>query len=126
MATLVETPSGIASERQGAPSLHKWIESKHVSCTSTACSRPGHTKKCVLQATDAMGLVRHQALQSRQQLAKVSVLASAFLLSVVLGNVALRYIPVSFSQVSPAAYPVLHPARSQHACWQKERTGSGM
>lgn len=50
--------------------------------------------------TDASGVVKHQPLQSKQQLMKVSVLASAFLLSVVLGNVALRYIPVSFSQVS--------------------------
>ena len=58
-----------------------------------------------MQVTDAMGLVRHQPLQSRQQLAKVSVLASAFLLSVALGNVALRYIPVSFSQVNPCPKP---------------------
>lgn len=39
-------------------------------------------------------------MRSRQQLLKVSVLASAFLLAVVLGNVSLRYIPVSFAQVT--------------------------
>ncbi len=36
---------------------------------------------------------------------KVSVLASAFLLAVVLGNVSLRYIPVSFAQVSTSPAP---------------------
>ena len=85
-----------------------------------------YTRVCLLQVTDAMGFVRHQALQSWLQLLKVSVLASAFLLSVVLGNVALRYIPVSFSQVSQAVCPVLYPAQSQSACLQEERTGSGL
>ncbi len=95
--------STMDSVRHGTP-----IKRKH--CDSSM-QQPGvYTRVCVLQATDAMGLVRHQALQSRQQLAKVSVLASAFLLSVVLGNVALRYIPVSFSQVSQAVCPVLHSA----------------
>ena len=53
----------------------------------------------VVQVAAVSGLVRHQPLQSGQQLMKVAVLASAFLLSVVLGNVSLRFIPVSFSQV---------------------------
>ena len=45
-------------------------------------------------------------MRSRQQLVKVSVLATAFLLAVVLGNVSLRYIPVSFAQVSlPCPFP---------------------
>ena len=39
-------------------------------------------------------------MRSKEQLVKVSVLASAFLLAVVLGNVSLRYIPVSFAQVT--------------------------
>lgn len=56
-----------------------------------------------VQAADAAGLVRHQPIQSRAQLCKVSALASTFLLSVVLGNVALRFIPVSFAQVHPSA-----------------------
>lgn len=53
-----------------------------------------------MQVASASGCVRHQSVRSRQQLVKVSVLASAFLLAVVLGNVSLRYIPVSFAQVS--------------------------
>ncbi len=53
-----------------------------------------------VQLAAVAGWVRHQPLQSGQQLGKVAVLASAFLLSVVLGNVSLRFIPVSFSQVS--------------------------
>ena len=38
-------------------------------------------------------------IQSWQHLSKISVLASTFLLSVVLNNMALRYIPVSFVEV---------------------------
>ena len=56
-----------------------------------------------VQVADVSGRVRHQPLQSGQQLVKVAVLASAFLLSVVLGNVSLRFIPVSFSQVECSA-----------------------
>ena len=55
------------------------------------------------QAANAVGAVPHQALQSRAQGWKVAALATAFLLSVVLGNVALRWIPVSFAQVSERA-----------------------
>ena len=54
----------------------------------------------VLQVASASGWVRHQPVRSKEQLIKVSVLASAFLLAVVLGNVSLRYIPVSFAQVN--------------------------
>lgn len=53
----------------------------------------------VLQAADAMGVVRRQPVQSWRHFWKVATLSTAFLLSVVLGNVALRYIHVSFSQV---------------------------
>lgn len=44
-------------------------------------------------------LVPHQRLQSNWQLMKVTVLACVFCASVALGNVSLKYIPVSFSQV---------------------------
>ena len=54
----------------------------------------------VPQVAEVSGYVKRQRVQSRQQLLKVSVLASAFLLAVVLGNVSLRYIPVSFAQVT--------------------------
>lgn len=46
-----------------------------------------------------MGVVRRQPVQSWRHFWKVATLSTAFLLSVVLGNVALRYIHVSFSQV---------------------------
>ena len=97
-----------ACEKYGTPMKRRL-------CDNSMQQAGGHTRVCVLQAADAMGLVRHQALQSRQQLAKVSVLASAFLLSVVLGNVALRYIPVSFSQVGRALCLTL-PLCSITAC----------
>ncbi|KAK9907658.1 hypothetical protein WJX75_007760 [Coccomyxa subellipsoidea] len=68
-----------------------------------------HMLACVVlsQAANASGLVRVQPLQSRQQFYKVSTLATTFLLSVVLGNVALRYIPVSFSQAMGAVTPAM-------------------
>ena len=52
-------------------------------------------------------MVRHQALPARAQVWKVSLLATIFLLSVVLGNVSLRFIPVSFAQ---AGCRLLSPA----------------
>ncbi len=47
-------------------------------------------------------------MRSKEQLIKVSVLAAAFLLAVVLGNVSLRYIPVSFAQVSTCSALSFH------------------
>ena len=52
-------------------------------------------------AVALLKLVPRQYIQSRMQLLKVIVLASVFCLSVVLGNVSLRFIPVSFNQVIP-------------------------
>ncbi|CAL8462871.1 g2405 [Coccomyxa elongata] len=68
-----------------------------------------HMLACVIlsQATHASGIVKLQPLQSRRQFLKVSTLATTFLLSVVLGNVSLRYIPVSFSQAMGAMTPAL-------------------
>ena len=57
-----------------------------------ACSG---TSYCVA----ASRLVPLQAVKSRQQLTKISVLALVFCVTVVMGNVSLRFIPVSFNQV---------------------------
>ena len=46
-----------------------------------------------------LNIVPRQYIQSRWQLLKITILASAFCTSVVLGNVSLRFIPVSFNQV---------------------------
>ena len=62
------------------------------------CSAMGHF-------VGAVGLVANQPIKSRQQLYKIVVLAAVFCLSVVLGNVALRFIPVSFSQAIGATTP---------------------
>lgn len=67
--------------------------SLHAGCLEARC--PGVPD----QAADALGAVPHQGLQSRAQVWRVCALATTFLLSVVLGNVALRWIPVSFAQV---------------------------
>ena len=48
---------------------------------------------------ESLGWVKKQPIRSRTQAAKIAGLSIAFLLSVVLGNVALKFIPVSFSQV---------------------------
>ena len=53
----------------------------------------------MLQAGHYGGLIRPAPVQSRRHLIKITVLAAAFLLSVVLNNVALRFIPVSFVEV---------------------------
>ena len=55
------------------------------------------------QAGYHIGLVQHVPLQSFQHLTKIAVLAGAFLLSVVLNNVALKFIPVSFVEVSSSS-----------------------
>ena len=59
----------------------------------------GKNPKLLLQAGHITGLMRPLPVQSHRHLLKVGVLAGAFLLSVVLNNVALRFIPVSFVEV---------------------------
>lgn len=56
-----------------------------------ACAGWGH-------AASSLKLVPQQHVQSKWQLAKIAVLATIFCLTVVMGNVSLRYIPVSFNQ----------------------------
>ncbi|KAL4435609.1 hypothetical protein ABPG77_002572 [Micractinium sp. CCAP 211/92] len=50
-------------------------------------------------------LVVPQKLASRRQLAKIVLLAVIFLLTIVLGNISLRYIPVSFNQAIGSTTP---------------------
>lgn len=50
-----------------------------------------------------------QYIQSQWQFVKVFVLACIFCSSVVLGNVSLKYIPVSFNQVPPLTASDEHP-----------------
>lgn len=51
------------------------------------------------------GMVARQSIKSRAQLYKVSVLAVVFCFTVALGNVSLRFIPVSFNQAIGATTP---------------------
>ena len=62
-----------------------------------------HMLACVILSTafSATNYVPKKSIQSSQQLIKISVLAVVFSMSVVLGNISLRFIPVSFSQVPP-------------------------
>ncbi|EIE27219.1 TPT-domain-containing protein [Coccomyxa subellipsoidea C-169] len=76
-------------------------------CHMLACVILSQASHASFLAANASGFVRVQPLQSRVQFYKVSTLATTFLLSVVLGNVALRYIPVSFSQAMGAVTPAM-------------------
>jgi hypothetical protein len=64
-------------------------------CHMLACS-------CMSYAVAASRCVPLQAVKSRRQFYKISLLALIFCLTVVLGNVSLRFIPVSFNQVRVA------------------------
>ena len=67
-----------------------------------------HMLACVVLSTafSATNYVPKKNIQSSKQLMKISVLAVVFSMSVVLGNISLRFIPVSFSQVA-TSYLVL-------------------
>ena len=60
-----------------------------------------HMLACVVLSTafSTTSYVPRKSIQSSKQLMKISVLAVVFAMSVVLGNISLRFIPVSFSQV---------------------------
>ena len=79
--------------------LHPWSKflgllkhSANPGCHMVACASWGHI-------ASALHLVPQQRVHSRWQLVKIAVLASVFCLTVVMGNISLRYIPVSFNQV---------------------------
>ncbi|KAK9815483.1 hypothetical protein WJX72_004464 [[Myrmecia] bisecta] len=57
------------------------------------------------RAAVALRMVQHKHVRSGHQQAKVLALALIFCVSVVLGNVALKFIPVSFSQAITATTP---------------------
>ena len=64
-----------------------------------------HMLACVVLST-AFSMTRHvpkKSVSSSRQLIKISVLAVVFAMTVVLGNISLKFIPVSFSQVRPFA-----------------------
>ncbi|KAI3438507.1 hypothetical protein D9Q98_000935 [Chlorella vulgaris] len=67
-------------------------------CHMLACS-------CMSYAVAASRMVPLQAVKSRQQFYKISLLALIFCLTVVLGNVSLKFIPVSFNQAIGATTP---------------------
>lgn len=80
--------------------LNKWLLSTY------GFKRPVFLTLCHMLACSAMGaaasaarIVPPQPVKSPEQFRKIAGLAVVFCLSVVLGNVALRFIPVSFSQV---------------------------
>jgi drug/metabolite transporter (DMT)-like permease len=66
-----------------------------------------HMGACSLltYAAIASGLVPARRVQSRAQLHKIAVLAAIFTATLVLGNISLRFIPVSFNQAVGACTP---------------------
>lgn len=73
-----------------------------------------HMLACVILSTafSTTQYVPKKSIQSSKQLIKVSMLAAVFAMSVVLGNVSLRFIPVSFSQAIGATTPAFTAALS--------------
>lgn len=76
-----------------------------------------HMLACVILSTafSATQYVPKKSVQSNKQLMKVALLAAVFATSVVLGNVSLRFIPVSFSQVGFCIIELLLCAHVIHA-----------
>uniref|UniRef100_A0A7N0U4I7 Sugar phosphate transporter domain-containing protein n=1 Tax=Kalanchoe fedtschenkoi TaxID=63787 RepID=A0A7N0U4I7_KALFE len=68
-------------------------------CHMTACSLLSYVAIAWLKIEPM------QSIRSRVQLAKISVLGIVFCLSVVSGNISLRYLPVSFNQAIGATTP---------------------
>lgn len=68
-------------------------------CHMTACSLLSYV------AIAFMKVVPMQSVRSKIQLAKIAGLSVVFCLSVVCGNVSLRYLPVSFNQAIGATTP---------------------
>lgn len=87
--------------------LNKWLLGSYgfkrpvflTLCHMVACSAMG-------SLSTAVGLVAPQPMRSIEQFRKIAALATVFCLSVVLGNVGLRFIPLSFSQAIGATTPV--------------------
>lgn len=69
-------------------------------------------------------LVPLQHVKSRAQLAKISLLGLVFSLTVVLGNVSLRFIPVSFNQAIGATTPAFTAALSLLMLGHRESRGT--
>jgi hypothetical protein len=92
------------------PKLHV-DESVHITPALPAmncvvCTRR-HMIACTLLsgALAAARLVPVQHISSARQFGKVTVLAIVFCVTVVLGNISLKYIPVSFNQVGMGLLP---------------------
>jgi len=76
-------------------------------------SSPVRVQILTQQGLDCLaGSVPYTAIKSREQMVKVSVLALVFCLSIVLANLSLRFIPVSFNQ----ARALRIPAHSSPEC----------
>jgi Triose-phosphate Transporter family len=99
---LVPLPLCRYASNTGLLILNKWLLSTY------GFRKPVFLTLCHMLACSAMGagasaarIVPPQPIKSPEQFRKIAGLAVVFCLSVVLGNVALRFIPVSFSQVRP-------------------------
>ncbi|KAK1563412.1 hypothetical protein Q3G72_027241 [Acer saccharum] len=68
-------------------------------CHMTACSLLSYA------AIAFMKVVPMQSIKSKRQFFKISALSAVFCFSVVLGNVSLRFLPVSFNQAIGATTP---------------------
>lgn len=85
-------------------------------CHMVACSAMSY-------AVAASRMVPLQAVKSRRQFLKISLLALIFCLTVVLGNVSLKFIPVSFNQAVGATTPAFTAALALAVGQQREARG---
>ncbi|ACO68237.1 Drug/Metabolite transporter superfamily [Micromonas commoda] len=83
-----------------------------------------HMLMCALlsMAAHASGVVRKQAIKGRTHAIKIAVLAVVFVVSVVCGNISLRFIPVSFNQAIGAITPFFSALLSLLITRRKEST----
>jgi drug/metabolite transporter (DMT)-like permease len=94
------------SSNIGVLLLNKWLLS------STPFRQPVFLTLCHMLACATLGYVLSlgeltpiRPLRSKRQLAKVCALSTLFCLTIVLGNLSLKYIPVSFNQMLGAMTP---------------------
>ena len=76
------------------------------------CRRPVFLTLCHMMACATLGYLLSlgkctpiKPLRTKKQMSKVCLLASIFCLTIVLGNLSLKYIPVSFNQAIGATTP---------------------
>ncbi|KAF8071001.1 sugar phosphate/phosphate translocator [Scenedesmus sp. PABB004] len=104
-----------ARRGRGAPAAvraHARLQRAHTRGRARVCRAPVFLTLCHMVACAGLGYALSLAgvtpikpVKSRRQMWKISLLASIFCVTIVLGNLSLKYIPVSFNQAIGATTP---------------------